>query len=46
MLYAKSFFHSDIKPKNIVIDYDLVKDKLIFHFIDFGATTNDCEVLV
>lgn len=35
------FYHSDIKSRNIIVDYDVYQDQLIFKIIDFGSAVND-----
>ncbi len=41
-----NLYHSDIKCDNIVVEYDVYSDKLIFKLIDFGAITDDFNVII
>lgn len=41
LLDEKQLYHSDIKSENIVIEYDVFNDKLIYKLIDFGSLSNN-----
>lgn len=44
-MHKKGVYHSDIKPENIVIDFNIFKDRILFRFIEFGVLVTEWQTI-